>query len=79
MHRVCAMMFFKAIHLLYYITKGLLRCNVNLAKQDFEVMPGPLEMLLQYDVKDDETRQAESVCVCVCVWRGETHRTMHQQ
>lgn len=53
---------------MYYITKGLLRCkgtpNINLAKRDFEVMPGPLEMLLQYDVKDDETRQAESV-VCV--------------
>lgn len=43
-------MFSKAIHLAYYITKGLLRCNgspnVNLAKQDFEVMPGTLEMLL---------------------------------
>lgn len=31
-------------------------------------MPGPLEMLLQYDVKDDETRQAE-YAVCMC---GET-------
>ena len=30
-------------------------------------MHGPLEMLLQYNVKDDETRQTESVCVCVCV------------
>lgn len=64
-------MFFKAIHLVYYITKGLLRCNgspnVNLAKQDFEVMPGTLEMLQQYEVKDDETRQAEYICVCLCV------------
>lgn len=62
-------MFFKAIRLVYYITEGLLRCNrspnVNLAKQDFEVMPGTLEMLLQYEVKDDETRQA--VCACLCV------------
>ena len=46
--------------------------NVNLAKQDFEVMPGPQETLLQYDVKDSETRQTSlsplCVCVCVCVW-----------
>lgn len=51
-------MFLKAIHLRRYITKGLLRChaspNVDSTRWDFEVMPGPLEMLLQYDVKGEE-------------------------
>lgn len=40
---------------------------VNLAKQDFEVTPGPLEMLLQYNVKGNKTRQPKSVPVCVYV------------
>lgn len=59
---------FSEIHFIDDITLGLLHCalspNVNLTKQDFEVMPGPLEIMLQYDVKDVETRQTVGVTVC---------------
>lgn len=41
--------------------------NVNLAKQDFKVPPGTLEMRLQYEVKGDETWQAVYTYVCVGV------------
>ena len=67
----------KAIHLVCYIIKGV--CCVATGaltliwlNRILKLCPGPLETLLQCDVKDDETRQAEYV---VHVWRDTGQRT----
>lgn len=53
------------------ISERMLRHALARAQCGFEVMSGPLEMLPQYDVKDNESRQAGPVCVCA-------RRTLHQ-
>lgn len=70
----------EAIHLACYITRGggLLRCNgspnVNLAKQDFEVMPGPSgdAAAIRCQGRRNETSR-------VCWAHLEGRRTTHQR
>lgn len=66
-----SVIFFTSVHVIYYIIMDLLYCeeshNVNLAEQDFEVMPGSLEMLLLISrtVKIGNRVFVPFLCVCV--------------
>lgn len=67
-----SVIFFKSVHVIYYIIMDLLYCeeshNVNLAEQDFEVMPGSLEMLLLISrtVKIGNRAFVPFLCLCAC-------------